>query len=240
MNSETPWHVRHRWKTLGIALLSIPVAYIASAYEVAPSVWRLVERRHPALDVVETRVVTSASIPGDPLNISFVGDEVQLQEIMKSAQWLPADPITMRSSLRIAVDSVIHKPYPFAPVSDLYLFGRKQDLAFEQEAYGDPSTRHHVRFWRSAALDMLGRPLWLGAATYDASVGFSHTTGQITHHIGADVDAERNKLLGDLAEKTQVVVSWIDNFQKSRFGKNGGGDTFVTDRRMAVIQIKPQ
>ena len=43
-----------------------------------------------------------------------------------------------------------------------------------------------------------GVPLWIGAVTFDRSVGFSHLTGQITHHIGADIDAERDGLVGDL------------------------------------------
>ena len=40
------------------------------------------------------------------------------------------------------------------------------------------------------------RPVWLGAATFDRSVGVSHYTGAITHHIDADIDAER-ALLAD-------------------------------------------
>ena len=43
-------------------------------------------------------------------------------------------------------------------------------------------------------------PLWIGAVTYDRSVGLSHRTGQITHHIGPDIDAERDGLIADLGE----------------------------------------
>jgi hypothetical protein len=35
-----------------------------------------------------------------------------------------------------------------------------------------------------------GRPVWLGDATFDRSVGVSEYTGAVTH-IGADIDAER-------------------------------------------------
>jgi hypothetical protein len=38
----------------------------------------------------------------------------------------------------------------------------------------------------------------MGAATYDVRVGFSHTTGQITHHIAPDVDAERDQVMRGL------------------------------------------
>ena len=52
-----------------------------------------------------------------------------------------------------------------------------------------------MRFWKSRRLDAQGRPCWFNAVTFDRSVGFSHTTGQITHHIGPDLDAERDGLL---------------------------------------------
>jgi len=51
---------------------------------------------------------------------------------MLKAKWDPADALTLRSSLGIAIDSVFRHPDPDAPVSTLELFGRKQDLAFEQ------------------------------------------------------------------------------------------------------------
>ncbi|MEO7106218.1 MAG: LssY C-terminal domain-containing protein [Rhodoferax sp.] len=236
---KAPWHVRHAFRLIVLAVLGILVVYLASAYEVAPTAWRLVERRHPALDAAGNRAFTSSGIPGDPLNVSFVGSEEQLLTLMRVAQWFPADPVTLRSSMKITVDSVFHKPYDDAPVSDLFVYGHKQDLAFEQAANGDPSKRHHVRFWRSDQLDALDRPLWVGAATYDNRVGFSHTTGQITHHIAAEVDAERDKLLADLQRQDTVLIRWIDGFHQILEGKNGGGDRFVTDGRMAVFQVNP-
>ena len=66
---------------------------------------------------------------------------------MTAAGWDPADPLTFRSSVRIVVDTVLRKPDDEAPVSNLYLFGRKEDLAFEKPVGGSPKERHHVRFW---------------------------------------------------------------------------------------------
>jgi hypothetical protein len=205
------------------------------SYEFVPSAWRFVERRHPALDSMGTRAFTSNGIPGDPLNVAFVGTLAELQQALRAAGWTPADPITLKSSTRIAYDSVAHRPYEDAPVSDLFVNGRRQDAAFEKPAGHDPSKRHHVRFWRAEQPDALGRVLLMGAATYDARVGLSHTTGQITHHIAADVDAERDELLQDLGHHGAFDVKWIDGFQPDRQGRNGGGDHFVTDGRLAVV-----
>lgn len=196
------------------------------------------DAQHPALSSAGTRAFTSKGFPGDPLNIALVGSEDELLRLMADAHWEPADPITFRSSLRITVDSIARRPYVDAPVSNLYVNGKKQDLAFEQPAASNPSKRHHVRFWRLDLSDISGRPLWVGAATYDARIGLSHTNGHVTHHISPDVDSERDKLLGDAQHTQRVSIEWIDNFQLVREGRNGGGDPFYTDGRLAVITVE--
>ena len=86
-------------------------------------------------------------------------------------------------------------------------------------------------------MDENGRPLWAGAATFDTSVGFSRTTGQITHHIEADVDVERDKLLADLNHAGVVAqVDWI-GYHTELQGHNGGGDPWHTDGRVPVAVI---
>ena len=223
---------------LSILVGTLGLGYLLFAYEFIPVTWRLVERRHPALDVIATRAYTSFGIPGDPLNIAFVGSETDLHQRMLQAGWYPADPVTFSSSLRIAKASVLHKPYPDAPVSDLFVSGHRQLYAFEQADGGDPSRRHHVRFWLIPVFDNIERPLWIGAATYDSGIGLSHTTGQITHHIASDVDKERDKLINDLQRNGDIVLKWVDPFQKVREGKNGGGDRFVTDGRLAIFSLQ--
>ena len=158
---------------------------------------------------------------------------------MLSAKWFPADAITLRSSLRIAAGTVFDRPYFDAPVSNLYFFGRKQDLAFEQPIGNDPRQRHHVRFWQCDELDEEGRPLWIGAATRDSSVGLSHTTGQITHHIAAEIDPERDKIIADIKAVGDLLdFYWVDDFQEPPQGRNGGGDPWHTDGRLAVGVLK--
>ena len=224
-----------------LRFLTLPLmVWAVAAYFLLPIAWRLVTRRHPALEGIPRITTTANGIKGDPLNIALVGTEEDVEAAMLSAEWLPADPITLRSSLRIAAGTVLRRQYDTAPVSSLFLWGRKQDLAFQQ-AYGtDPRRRHHVRFWRSEKVDEAGRPLWAGAATFDTSVGLSHTTGQITHHIHADVDAERDKLLGDLTKmKLLAQEYWVHGFHKELQGRNGGGDPWQTDGRLPVGLLVP-
>ena len=47
-------------------------------------------------------------------------------------------------------------------MTNLYLFGRKEDLAFEQPVGDSPRHRHHVRFWRAEKAAADARPVWVG------------------------------------------------------------------------------
>ena len=157
---------------------------------------------------------------------------------MTKAGWFPADPITFESSVRIAVDSVFRKPDNDAPVSNLFLFQRKQDFAFEQPVGDSPRQRHHVRFWRRDALEN-GRPVWIGSATFDERVGLSDTTGQVTHHIGPDVDAERDRIMSGLEKAGWAQGErFVDGFHKQLDGFNGGGDPWRTDGRLGVVVLQ--
>jgi hypothetical protein len=224
----------------GLALVAGLAVYALAAYLVIPALWHVEILRHPAWRGTPRLTHTAAGIPGDPLNIALVAAERELVSAMLKATWHPADPLTLDTSLRMAGSVVFRRPYGEAPVSTLYLWGRPEDLAFEQAVGDDPARRHHVRLWRSGEADGMGRPLWLGAATYDAGVGFSHTTGQITHHIAPDVDAERDKIIADLRRAGQLrQVVWLDQFHQVLRGYNGGGDPYDTDGRLAVGVIVP-
>ena len=190
---------------------------------------------HPALMRSPRHTTTHRGHAGDAINVAFIGTEEELHRTLAAAGWFAADPITLETSVRIAVDVVLHKPYPHAPVSDLFLWGRKQDAAFEQPVGDSPKQRHHVRFWRSAEVDRAGEPLWLGAATYDERVEISRTTGGITHKIAPDIDTERNKLVRDVIQAGVLDgYYWVDRFHRQAEGKNGGGDAYFTDQRLAV------
>jgi len=222
-----------------LTLLAVLSAYVLLAYGVSPAVWRRLMARHPALVDAPSVTLTPEGIRGDPLNIALVGTQDEVVTAMISAGWHPADPITLKSSLKIARTTIFHRPYEDAPVSTLLLWGRRQDLAFEREVGHDPRQRHHVRFWRSDPVDFQGRPMWMGAATFDESVGISHRTGQITHHIGPDLDAERDKIVSDLQAAGCIEdVYFIEDFQQAKMGRNGGGDRYRTDGRLAVAKLR--
>lgn len=225
-----------RWK---IALAAL-AAWAAASYLIAPVIWQKYVGRHPGFADVPGITHTADGHPGDPINLAIEGNEAELVRAMTRAGWFPADPITFASSVRIAVDTVLRKPDNDAPVSNLFLFGRRQDLAFEQPVGDSPRQRHHVRFWRWDQLRD-GRPVWFGSATFDESVGLSHTTGQVTHHIGPDVDAERDRIISEIQSAGYAQAErYVDDFHKVREGRNGGGDPWRTDGRLGVVVLASQ
>jgi hypothetical protein len=227
-------------KSTASILLLLLAVYVCLAYVLLPLFWKGYLAGHPALRDLPYITSTGDGHPGDPINIALAGSKEQLEKVMRKAGWFPADPLGVRSDLKIAEATVLDRPYQDAPVSNLYLWGRKEDLAFEQPVGDTPRQRHHVRFWKSEQLDAAGQPLWAGSVTYDKSVGLSHTTGQITHHIDGDLDAERDRLLRQLESTGRLVQpQFIPDFHTQRSGFNGGGDPWHTDGRLALGQIQP-
>src|SRR4029434_1626526 len=157
--------MRSSVRRIAIGLTTLLLAYLVVAYLVMPLVWTWYVRDHPALDAVPHITFTADGLPGDPLNVALIGTETALKKILLAAKWDQADPLTLRSSLEIAEAAVLERPYVDAPVSTLYLWGRKEDLAFEQPVGDNPRQRHHVRFWESKEGDDQGRALCAGAGT---------------------------------------------------------------------------
>jgi LssY C-terminus len=231
-----PWSLRRK---IGFAVLLIPVTYLAVAYVIMPQYWKIDVRRHPALGDVPNITHLKDGVPGDPLNVALVGTKEQLERILTAAQWFPADPLGVRADLKIAEATVLKREYDDAPVSSLYLFGRKEDLAYEQPVGPDPRQRHHVRFWKTDKVDDEGRPVWIGSAIFDEHVGLSRRTGQITHVTAPDIDAERDYLFQCLEVTGELAERYIEKgFHKQLEGKNGGGDPWRTDGDLYVGVIQ--
>ena len=187
------------------------------------------------------RVHTADGLLGDPVNLALRGSAEQVDTVMRQAGWVVADPITLRTSWRIITGSVARRSYPRAPVSSLFLFGRQQDVAFQQEVADSPAKRHHVRLWRCPAGWFLpgGHQVdWVAAGTYDRAVGLSLFTLQVTHKIDADTDAERDYIVDTVrATGLPVRVEVIEDFSTGYHHRNGGGDAIHTDGDLPVLDV---
>lgn len=222
-----------------LALAIVLAIYLALAYALAPWLWA--RRETPsALAGKPMTTATSIGIPGDALNVALEGSRDDVLCALRLAGWSAADPVTLRSGARIVGSVLARRAYVSAPVSPLFWQDRAQDLAFEKPSGKSPSTRHHVRFWLASASDAQGEAYWIGAVTYDRSVGVSHYTGQVTHHIGADIDTERDLLTADLAATGRVAESFeVPGVGPTLLARNGGGDPYFTDGEIEVSRLRP-
>ncbi len=66
----------------------------------------------------------------------------------------------------------------------------------------------------------------------------SKYTGAVTHHIGADIDAERALLAADLETAGLVDAKYqVTGVGPTVAGRNGGGDLYYTDGEVWVLRL---
>src|SRR6185312_12231199 len=226
--------IRRQWL---VDFATVAIVYFLLAYIALPALWRHHEHE-PGLASLPMVTRTGTGIPGDPLNVGLVGSREDILRAMHAAGWFPADPVTLRTSIEIVGSVVLDRAYHDAPVSPLYYQGKREQFAFEKPDGRSADRRHHVRLWRVLDKGTTGRPVWLGAVTFDRGVGFSHYTGQVTHHIGPDIDAERDLLMRDLREAGMVEALFqISGIGPTLFGRNGGGDPYYTDGEIDMASL---
>lgn len=217
----------------------IPI-WAITAYLVLPRLHRLLSDLYVP-DYFFGRTRTADGLLGDPVNLGVDGSAAQLDEAMVAAGWHHADEITAASTWRIIVSTLTRRSYRTAPVSPLMLFGRRHDVAYQQEVEGNPKQRHHVRFWHCPPGWLLpggAHADWLGAATYDTDVGISFFTLQVTHRIDADTDIERDHVVSTVSAGDPAVrVRVLRDFTTGYHSRNGGGDRFVTDGDLPIIDV---
>lgn len=214
--------------------------WLLLAYLVLPRLHRILTTVYVP-DYFIGRARTSDGLLGDPVNLAFLGPEASVHEAMTAAGWTRADDVDLASSWRIVTSTITRRSYDEAPVSPLFLFGRMQDFAYQQEVEGNPAKRHHVRFWRTPDGWLLpgGRRVdWLAAGTFDRAVGFSLFTLQITHKIDADTDVERDHIVRTVVESgVPAEVELLRDFSTGYHSRNGGGDTIRTDGDLPVVAL---
>ncbi len=246
---------------LGIfaALLLI---YCLMAYFVIPSMFRLyhflIDHDH-----IPLYVTYGDGWASDPVNLAVIADDRKhLIKAMRKAGWYEADPSTLMTSIREAYALIFNMPYPNAPVSTLYLFNRRHDIAFEIPTNGrmSPRTRHHVRFWRlepprqnrhdrghfefwSTKLQKWlhrEREIWIGACTYDFKpLDVRWRTGGLTHGVRHNADEERDFIVQTLRSgKLIKSVGTSEPGEQFKFRGQSFRTVFTTDGSLKIVRLK--
>jgi hypothetical protein len=236
----------HRLPTL----LALALTYAIAAYIVLPRIVRtglkiLLRKRVPRF------TITGDGLPGDPVNLVLTGTLQQLHDAFTRAGWSRADRLGLASSWRMVRAFVLNTPYPAAPFSTLYLFGRGQDVGFQKAIDNSPRKRHHIRFWALSlahAESKLGKASfwlntdrppegdcvhWIGAGTRDTGISLTRLTFQITHATDADTNAERDFIIAEL-EKSRVVGE-VNSYQAGQPVERV--NRYITDGEVTVANL---
>lgn len=176
--------------------------------------------------------------PGDPLNLVMIGNADEIRRTFREAGWSEAEKKSAKSVWETVRAVAGDQGYGAAPVSQLYLFGRAEDLAFEK-MLNTFAKRHHLRLWRSAATTAEGREIWLGAATHDT--GLDVRPGMVSHAIDPDLDAERAKVGADLLVTGRVAAGrLLTRPNPLSEGLTATGGSWKTDGRLLLTELKAQ
>jgi hypothetical protein len=141
---------------------------------------------------------------GDPLNLVVVGGFDDVLPAFVRRGWRPTEQKWTGSITRMVTSAISGEPYAYAPISDLYFFGRAQDFAL-QKARDTIHQRNHLRLWLSP-MSYHGKQVWVGQISRDIGSRLTiHSPTLTTHKIDPDVDEARGALGEDMAYSQGLV-----------------------------------
>ena len=176
---------------------------------------------------------------GDMVNFVLVGSEQQVKDALDAANWHVADIDSKEAVLKAVLQTYEKKDYLQMPMSQLYLFGRKQDYGYElAQAYSVVASRHHFRIWK-APTTWNGQTVWAGAGTHDIGFEKDQRNGKVTHKIDPAVDGERDNIGQTLQASGKVKSLYYylppDPVQGA---KNATGGGYHSDGRILVVVLQ--
>ncbi len=148
---------------------------------------------------------------------------------------------------------VFNSPYPAAPFSTLYLFGRGQDIGFQKAIDDSPRKRHHIRFWAlstTRAEETLGtasfwlntdrppetaRVYWVGAGTRDTGFSLTRLTFQVTHATASDTNVERDFIVAELSRIR--VIADATSYKAGQPLSTARVNHYVTDGEVTMATL---
>ena len=175
---------------------------------------------------------------GDPLNLVVIGETEDLFYAFIRAGWDETEVVSAASGFKTTMSFITGGRYRYSPISSLYVFDRRQDIAMQQ-IRDNIHERNHFRLWLSP-MTFGGKPVWIGQISRDIGVRFPWKT-ITTHKIDPDVDETREFLLENLAFN-QVLekfayVRGVGSAAIDEPRQNLTGDPYYTDGLRVVMWI---
>ena len=197
----------------------------------------------PTLAALPGHTSDSASITeGDPVNFFIIGPWKTLFPALISAGWDETEMLDSYTALRTTGAFFFGMDYRNSPISPLFVFGRRQDAAFQKIRHSI-NVRNHLRLWL-LPIKFRGQPVWAGQISRDIGVRLTTRTPWLTtHEIDPDVDGARWSLVQDLI-KAQCVskIGFVEGGTAATPlapRRNLTGDTYFTDGLRVVLVLSP-
>jgi len=186
--------------------------------------------------------VTNAdgSRTGDPLNFVIVGDAEAVWPAFLRSGWDPTAAMGTSSALKTGIFGIFGGAYRYAPISNLYVYGRAQDVAL-QKVRSNIHYRNHLRLWL-APVTYKGLPVLMGQISRDIGSRFTSKSPTLTtHRIDPNVDDTRATLVQDFiyaqALKAYATGSGVGFVSPEEPRGNLTGDPWFTDGNRAVMVL---
>ena len=179
----------------------------------------------------------SGQKPADIVNLLIIGSRHQVESAFGASGWAGTDSMSKRAFVKTIVAAIERRAYDRSPMSEQLLEGRAPELKL-QKTLNSYEKRHHARLWK---LDPAwrGQEVWAASATHDISMRFSLKAFKMFHHIEANIDLEREKILADLALAGCVeTLGLLERPHAPRQALNATGDPMITDGAIAALRLK--
>ncbi|MCP5519830.1 MAG: LssY C-terminal domain-containing protein [Verrucomicrobiales bacterium] len=175
---------------------------------------------------------------GDPVNLVVVGDPGDIGLAFARQGWDLTEVLTFGNVFRLIGSFVFNRTWENSPISSLYLFGRRQDMAL-QKARATIHERNHLRLWL-APFTCEGQVVLVGQISRDIGLRFTFKApGWVTHKIDPDVDEARDYLAQEMVTSgsvgTVTLVGGVGQASRETPQRNLTGDPFFTDGKRLVL-----
>ncbi len=177
---------------------------------------------------------------GDPLNLIIIGNAEAVWPAFLRSGWDPTAAMSAGSALKTGIFGIFGGAYRYAPISNLYVYDRSQDIAL-QKVRSNIHYRNHLRLWL-APVTYKGLPVLIGQISRDIGSRFTTKSSTLTtHRIDPNVDDTRAALAQDFiysqALKAYGHAGGVGFVSPHEPRGNLTGDPWFTDGNRAVMVL---
>ena len=217
--------------------IAFPAEAASALHEPDPAAQAESDQLDQLVEQLPWRVTTTRNVNADLLNIVFRGTQDQVKSAFSEAGWHKADPASKGTWLKNMYALLNNSGYAQQPMMTFFLNGKPEDMNWQKNlnSYG---RRDHLRIWQWPS-EGTTDSVWVSSSTHDTDAVLAVKYKGFVHHITADIDDERSKVIRDLNFAGCVKsVSYVSRPEIPTTTRNATGDVIHTDGSVAVVILQ--